>query len=223
MRGKPLFLECQRTDWMWAYVDGKCVGRTDQFTQNIFDLSDFSGRETFELVLAVRYYWNGTWGLTEPPKLVSAETVLRGKWFRKNPGLYNIRGKGGDNPDRVGTGPQSAPARRDNPQSSILWYRQTVEIRKPKGLAAPVYVELDDDWRTHAVIYWNGRPIGMYASVGPDRRFYIPEGFIRPGGNELAIAVDGYAENAKVGGIQMGTYQRNVELTLRLQRQEEKP
>jgi len=96
-----------------------------------------------------------------------------------------------------------------------LWYKYEITVKRPEDLIAPIYVELDDNWKTHATIYWNGYPIGMYASVGPDRRFYIQDGIIEDV-NSLIILVEGYNTSSQCGNIALGAYEELVPLRIKL-------
>ena len=82
--------------------------------------------------------------------------------------------------------------------------------------AAPVYLELGEDWQRHAVIYWNGRAVGRYADVGPDRKFHLVREWIKPEGNCLEILLDGYSGAAQPGSVHFGVYQLQRKLKLEL-------
>ena len=80
---------------------------------------------------------------------------------------------------------------------------------------APLYVELDEAWREHALIFFNGVPIGQCAHIGPDRRFYVPDELVARD-NVLVIAVEGHGNDAQTGGIKVDTYERRATYALSL-------
>ncbi|MDR1439466.1 MAG: beta-galactosidase [Clostridiales bacterium] len=110
--------------------------------------------------------------------------------------------------------PAYTPADTPADAYARLWYRREIAVRRPEKMRAPIYVELDDGWKSYARIYWNGSPIGLYADIGPDRRFYVPDRLIAET-NALAIAVDGYHSPTACGGVAMGVYERRVPIDLR--------
>ena len=205
MRSKPLFLECPRVDELYAYVDGQFVGYSDPHMSSVFDLSAFSERKSFEVTLASRHAWTSAWNLMEAPKLVAMDSALRGTWHRCD-------GRQGER-EQWPTQPTGWQPLAGLPPARVAWYRRTVCVQRPAGLAAPVYVELDANWRRHAVIYWNGVARGQFADVGPDRRFYLPDSEIKTE-NHLVIAVDGYDGQAACGELRLGVYHQMREITM---------
>lgn len=204
MQNRPLFLECSQLDDAWCYVNQKCLGRTLRQMSTTFDLSAFSNEKSISVMIAARYYWHPTTTFSQAPRLVSAEAVVPSTLWRR-PGPGDSADAASD--DRYSqVPPQNAQA---------LWVRQDVSVESPAGISAPLYVELDDRFRSHAVIFWNDQPIGHYADVGPDRRFYIPSGIVART-NRLSIFVDGHAHSAFPGGVKVGAYAQAVELSIRL-------
>ncbi|HEY3397312.1 MAG TPA: beta-galactosidase [Armatimonadota bacterium] len=208
LRGKPLFLECPYWEEAWAYVDGVCVGSNLTGTQTTFDLTAYADRAELDLTVALRYQWQGgNWALTAPPKLVTADQVLRGAW-QKRLGAEGQREQWAAATDGWADPAATAPARR-------VWYRREVHIERPADLVAPVYVELHDV-ATYATLYWNGHPIGQYAPAGPDRRFYVWDDLIQAD-NTLVLEVDGYPAPAAEGQVSLGVYYQSVPLRLELE------
>ena len=211
-QGRPLFLECPPVEEAWAYADGRCLGRAYAASSTTFDLSAFTDRAEIEVVLAVRHNWyffNACWGLEGAPRLVLVERVLDGPW-------YMAAGTAGEHHGwsaaAVGWGP--APTVPVLPPGR-LWVRRSVAVTIPEGVSAPLYVELAGNWQTHATVYWNGQPAGIYAAVGPEKRFYIPEHRVQPH-NLIVVAVNGYAVPAACGEIRVGAYSLMHKLTVQL-------
>jgi len=209
-RGKPLFLECPPVEEAWAYADGRRLGRTHCGSSTTFDLSSVSDRESVELTLAVRqnwFFWNERFGLPGAPRLLSPGQPLDATW--------SLRGRALSEPE---------PWRA----MGVVWVdelaavksvrrvlaRCPVNVSVPVDCSAPLYVELDG-WISRAVLYWNGKPIGLYSEVGPQKRFYIPEEMIKAE-NTVHVLVDGYCGSAAIGTLSAGFYFRNrcVNLTL---------
>jgi hypothetical protein len=202
-RGKPLFLECPPVEEVWAYLDGRRLGRTHCASSTTFDLSSVSDRESVELTLAVRqnwFFWNERFGLPGAPRLVSPGQPLDATW--------SMRGRALSEPEPwramgiVWVDEQAAvkTVRR-------LLARCPVNVSVPADCAAPLFVELDN-WTSRAVLYWNGNPIGLFSEVGPQKRFYILEEMIKAE-NAVHVQVDGYCGPAVIGTLTAGFYFRN--------------
>ena len=95
-----------------------------------------------------------------------------------------------------------------------MWLRQKITIHKSLELIAPLYVELAD-FKTHATIYWNGVPIGIYASTDIGNKFYIPDNLVQHE-NQVVVVVDGYQAMARLGHVCVGSYQRSRGVEVRL-------
>lgn len=207
MRGKPLFLRLPRVSEAWVYANGSQVGYVNEHLSTVIDLSAFSGSLEISLAIALRYLnWMRPWALLEAPVLFTADRALDGWKLRK-----------GSEGERMGW-LTSADCWTEAPPAvtfTRLWYRREVTIRRPEGLIAPVCVELDEGWKSYAGVYWNGVPIGLYADIGPDRRFYVPDGMIQDV-NTLVVVVDGYNQPTVCGGVSMGVYERKVPLLIQL-------
>jgi hypothetical protein len=207
MRGKRMLLECPKSDQMWVYADGRRVGMAYTDQSKCFDLSAFSGGEEVSIAIALRCSWKWMFSLTSPPRLVAVDRILDSGWWRRD-GFEGDRNGWRSRDD--GWSPLAGL-----PAGRFAWFRQKIRIDRPDGLWAPVYVELDEGWRTHATIHWNGRAIGQYAAAGPDRRFYVADDWISED-NALAIAVDGYGADAILGSVRMGTYEVRVPLRMQI-------
>ncbi|MDR1061537.1 MAG: beta-galactosidase [Clostridiales bacterium] len=208
LRGRPLFLRLPKVSEAWVYADGTPAGYVSEHLSSIIDLSAHSDREEIALAVALRYLnWMRPWALLEAPVLFAAHRVLRGWQLRK--------GSQGERQGWLesGEGWQHSPPPATDAR---LWYRREIAVRRPAGLIAPVYVELDEGWKSYAKVYWNGQPIGLYADVGPDRQFYVPDRLIREN-NQIAVSVDGYHSLTACGGTAMGAYERRVPVALRLE------
>lgn len=206
MQGRPLFLECSKLDDAWCYVNGKCIGRTRSQSSTTFDLSAYSREKSISVVIAARYFWATRTSLTTAPKFVSVDAVL--------PTTLQRRAGYGDidiTAQRSGFTPKLSSG------AQAYWMQREVTVEIPAGIAAPLYVELDDQWKHHALIYWNGTAIGRYASVGPDRRFYIPSGLLKSQ-NRLAIFVEGHNADAAAGSVSVGAYSESVQLEIKIRK-----
>ena len=199
-----LYLDLGNTNWTVVYVNGEYLGEAGSDNSGWLDLSRFAGCRRLELQLAVVNYWTYPWQLTVPPKLVHYPRALTGPW-------------------KVARAEQAQewsaflpPAA--TPRARQLRCRARVDVQLPPEdeFAAPVYLELGEDWQRHAVIYWNGRAVGRYADVGPDRKFHLVREWIKPEGNCLEILLDGYSGAAQPGSIHFGVYQLQRKLKLEL-------
>jgi hypothetical protein len=170
------------------------------------DISAFSNLKEINIAIAIRYLnWFRPHVLLDAPALFTVDQVLCEDWFLRKESEEDASLKIGNDADWNNVFPEPADTR--------LYCKYEVALKRPENLIAPVYVELDDNWKTHATIYWNGYPIGMYASVGPDRRFYIQDGIIEAV-NSLVIVVDGYNTTPLVGNICLGVYEELVPLKI---------
>ena len=207
MRGRPIFLECGKMDDAWCYVNGKLVGRAFHQMSATFDLSEFSNEKPVQVVIAGRYYWQSKCLPSIVPRLVAADAVVPTTFLRRE-GPDGERGKFFEAPGAFESHSQPAG-------EQTLWVRQEVTVDIPKGIVAPMYVELDENWKANAVIYWNGRAIGRYSIVGPDRRFFIPTGILKKK-NVLTIYVDGHGSAAETGGIKVAPFQENLGFSIKV-------
>ena len=207
LRGRPIFLECGKMDNAWCYVNGKLVGRAYHQMSATFDLSEFSNEKSVQVLLAGRFYWQSKCLPSIVPRLVTADSVLPPAFLRRE-GADGERGKYFDS--AAGFESQAQPA-----DAQALWVRREVTVDIPKGIVAPMYVELDEKWNANAVIYWNGKAIGRYSVVGPDRRFFIPTGLLKKE-NILTVYVDGHASAAQAGGVNVAPYAEHVAFAIKL-------
>ncbi len=199
MRGKPLFLELPPCADAWLYVNGQFHDRVNGDRTPVFNLTACADADALDLVLGLRYYHLGTpYFLTAPPKLLGFDRVIDGQWALR-------KGSQGECEQWLTTADDAWRSASEGAPEARLWYRQAVRIEQTETLWAPLYVELDNEWQANAIIYWNGAPIGLYSEVGPDRRFYVPEGSIRQD-NVLCIAVDGLAHPPATGKIRIGSF-----------------
>ena len=206
MQGRPLFLEAGKLDDAWCYVDGRLIGRAYHQMSATFDLSAFANRPTIDVVIVGRHYWQDLTFPKTVPKLLSPDSVLSG----------SVRRRDGSAGERQGYITSPAVFSRNTPpaHAQALWVKRAVTCSIPDGLIAPVFVELDEGWRSNAVLYWNGHAIGRYSVVGPDRQFYIPSGLICPD-NDLVAYVDGHGSDARAGGVTLGVFDESVTLKIR--------
>src|SRR6185312_5951862 len=93
---------------------------------------------------------------------------------------------GGDSWKSVPVGQNAAPA----PEALLTWYRMQFELPSRKsGVWVPWHLHLEADG--NGFIYINGRCLGRYWQVGPQRDFYIPETWLNFGaGKTNAIALN---------------------------------
>jgi beta-galactosidase len=90
------------------------------------------------------------------------------------------------------------PVNLPHPETTpgIAWYRTTVDLDLPKGQDVPVGLRFTDDptRRYRVLIFVNGWDVGQYINdVGPQRVFVLPQGILRPQGeNTIALAVWSY-------------------------------
>ncbi|MBX7057695.1 MAG: beta-galactosidase [Leptospirales bacterium] len=76
------------------------------------------------------------------------------------------------------------------PDDGIIWLRARFKLRRPRGLVEPLLAIVSGPQVLH--LYVNDVYIGRYWSdFGPQSRFYIPDGLLRHGDNELLAG--GYA------------------------------
>ena len=206
LRGGALYCDLGRINWTGVYVNGRYLGETGADHGGWLDLSEFSDETELKIQLAVVNYWN-----VYPNHLAAAPRLLR----------FDRRLASGWRLARASEALTWSPFRPlgECPPARQLRYRARVDaVLPPAGeFAAPVYVELDDDWQRHAVIRWNGRAVGRYADVGPDRRFLIPDGTIQPRDNVLEIELDGYAAPARPGRVRFGLYELKRKLELEIE------
>jgi len=208
MLGKPLFLKLPRIAEAWIYVEGQLVGMINEHHSTTVDISAFSSIEEINIAVALRYLnWFRPSVLTQAPTLFTVDQVLQEEWHVRKESEEDKR-KWMENCEEWKNG-------HPDPSDTRLWYKYEITVKRPEDLIAPIYVELDDNWKTHATIYWNGYPIGMYASVGPDRRFYIQDGIIEDV-NSLIILVEGYNTSSQCGNIALGAYEELVPLRIKL-------
>lgn len=70
----------------------------------------------------------------------------------------------------------------------IIWLRRKFRYDPGKGFSAPLKL-----WITEAdqklTMYVNGRPVGRYDALGPQKEFYIPETFLNPCGENLLALI----------------------------------
>lgn len=200
-RNGPLLLDFGPTNWGVLYVNGRYAGEFGSDNGGVIAVGDPAGAAELHLqVVLVNYMMGKTTHLDRIPKLLRYDRLLTGGWTAAKIG--DVR------PWCARTA--QAPAARQ------LKIGYDVTVRLPGAeFAYPVYVELDDNWRRHAVLFWNGRPFARYADVGPDRRFHLPEDWIRPGSNRLEIELDGYAADAVPGKLRFGFYERKRKIELR--------
>jgi hypothetical protein len=207
LRGRPIFLECGKMDNAWCYVNGKLVGRAFHQMSATFDLSEYSNEKSVQVLLAGRYYWQSKCLPSVLPRLVAADSVLPPAFLRRE-GADGERGKYFDSAAAFETQVQPADAQ-------AFWVRHEVTVDIPKGHVAPMYVELDEKWNANAVIYWNGKPIGRYSIVGPDRRFFIATGLLKKE-NILTVYVDGHGSAAQAGGVNVAPFAEHVAFSIKL-------
>ena len=206
LRGRPIFLECGKIDDAWCYVKGKLAGRAYHEMSATFDLSEYSNETSIQVLIAGRYYWEAACLPTIVPRLVTADSVVPSTFLRRD-GADGERGKYFDSPGAFETEVQPIEAQ-------ALWVRREVTVDIPKGIVAPMYVELDEEWKANAVLYWNGKAIGRYSIVGPDRRFFIPTGILKKE-NVLTVYVDGHGSAAEAGGVKVAPFAEHVALSLK--------
>ena len=208
MQGKPLFIKLPAAAEAWIYAEGQLAGMINEHHSTAIDISAFSGLEEITIAIALRYTnWFRPHVLSEAPVLFTVDQALYGDWYIRKESKEELREKLQSSFDWEEEYPETAPGR--------LYCRYEVALKRPENLIAPVYAELDDNWKTHAVIYWNGYPIGMYAPAGPDRRFYIQDGIIGEV-NSLVVVLDGYNTAPRTGSISFGVYEELVPFEIRL-------
>jgi len=205
MNCRGLFLACPRVDQMWVYAEGERVGMAHTDQSRFFDLRRLASRGEIDLAIALRSSWKSTLHLSEPPRLVAVDRVVDTGWSRLD-GRQGEREGWASREDGWVSADEASRA-------GIVWYRRRIAIERPDGVWAPLYVELDDAWREHALIFFNGVPIGQYAHIGPDRRFYVPDELVSRD-NTLVIAVDGHGDDAQTGGLCVDAYERRAAYTL---------
>ncbi|MDO8685104.1 MAG: hypothetical protein Q7J78_00365, partial [Clostridiales bacterium] len=203
-----LFLKLPRVAEAWIYVEEQLLGMINEHHSTTIDISGFSNREEIKIAIALRYVnWFRPCVLTEAPVFFTVDRILREDWYVR-------KGSEGERENWIENAEDWKSGHPDSTDTR-LWCGYEVAVRRPEGLIAPVYVELDDNWKTHAAMYWNGYPVGMYASVGPDRRFYIQDGIIQDV-NSLVISLDGYSTPAQCGSLTLGVYEELVPLRIKL-------
>ena len=208
LRGRPIFLECGKMDDAWCYANGKLVGRAYHQMSATFDLSEFSNETSVQVLIAGRNYWLPNCLPSIVPRLVTADTVAPSTFLRRD-GADGDRGRYFDSPGAFEAEAQPIEAQ-------AFWVRREVGVDIPKGIIAPMYVELDEKWNANAVLYWNGKAIGRYSIVGPDRRFFIPTGLLKKE-NILTVYVDGHGAAAEAGGVKVAPFAEHVALSLKFQ------
>lgn len=208
MKGKPLFLRLPKVAEAWVYTDGRLVGTINEHSSSIMDFSDFSGSDEMVIAIALRYLnWLRPWVLTQAPVLYTADRVLSEGWQIRKDSQGEREGWLENSEGWSSTAPADADTR--------VWCSRKVAVMHPEGLISPAYVEMDDHWKSHATLYWNKYPIGMYAPMGPDRRFYVQDG-IMDENNTLTVALDGYNAAASCGDVSFGVYEELAALKIRL-------
>jgi hypothetical protein len=197
--GRPIFLQTSPVEEAWIYVNGELAARKLSGTSSIYDLTRFCGGGDLDITIAVRHNWyffNETWGMSDAPKLVAATQTIAPEWLLS-------AGTEGEHDhwateDRNWREPDAFDGVRD------IWVRRTVEVEARRGGTAPVYVEMAG-WRTHADICWNGVPIGLYASVGPQTRFFVPDSLVCEH-NQVVAHVTGYGAAVVAGSLDVKSY-----------------
>ena len=91
----------------------------------------------------------------------------------------------------------------------LQWYTQDVTLSLPKGQDVPVGLRFGGDFtaKYRVLVFVNGWNVGQYVNdVGPQRTFYLPEGILRPQGNNrisLAVWSD---DGAGLGPVSLTTF-----------------
>src|SRR5256885_1822114 len=92
----------------------------------------------------------------------------------------------------------------------VTWYRTTVNPHLPAGQDTSVGLRIDDDPARpyRAEIFVNGWQLGRYINgVGPQHSFPIPNGILRPDGdNTIAIAVWSTGTGGGLGTVRLEAY-----------------
>lgn len=208
-RNGPLFLECPPVEEAWAYVNGQPLGHTRCASSTAFDLTPVAAGTSVDVLLAVRhnwFFWTDRFGLGGAPRLVAPGRLLDPDW--------QLRGSPLPRPEPWQGLDLAWSGVRPEPVSRRLWVRCPVTVSVPPERSAPFYVELTG-WRSRAVLYWNGQPLGLYGETGPQTRFYVPEALLQRE-NTVHLRVDGYRGPATLGTLTAGFYfdHRCLSLTL---------
>jgi hypothetical protein len=80
----------------------------------------------------------------------------------------------------------------------IVWYRKRFCLENDCRYVAPLRLTLNEV-RSRCLIFLNGRLIGRYADIGPQKDFYLPEPWLRDE-NTLALAVESFDEDGGITG-----------------------
>ncbi len=147
----------------------------------------------------------------EPVGLLSCELdPARPIAWRVRGGLWHM-----DAPDTLAW--RDEPVREQDP--AIVWYRTSFALDLPADHRVPVGLRIQNT-PGKVFIYLNGLLVGRYwGEVGPQTRFYLPEGLLRPRGrNDLALAHWQRGARAPLGPVRLEAYPAHRRFTLRVQR-----
>jgi len=137
-----------------------------------------------------------TSGILKPPVV---EGKSRGRAFRVEIGKFRVRQHlsgipagyaNGDYDDSAWpTVPAAEKYVMQEDAGTILWMRRKFRFHRPSGFRSAVKLRIPGA-ESRCLIFINGKPAGWYEAIGPQRDFYIPDGFLKEE-NVLAIILEG--------------------------------
>ncbi len=78
------------------------------------------------------------------------------------------------------------PEEDERTAGPVRWHRATFSLSAPLDTATPLLARLDNIGK--GVLWLNGRNLGRYWQIGPQRDYYLPEPWLKVGENVLILA-----------------------------------
>ena len=98
----------------------------------------------------------------------------------------------------------------DGPREWIGWFRTAFDLALPEDIFMPLGLVMDGvaHGGDKALLYLNGYLLGHYwPNRGPQVKFFLPDGILRQGHNDLAIAVwRRHPEQGRLGAVRLEPY-----------------
>jgi hypothetical protein len=93
-----------------------------------------------------------------------------------------------------------------NPLPAFTWCRAKFAKPQPEEVwTVPCKLTFDAD--CDALIFLNGKFVGRYVTIGPQREFYLPEPYLAPGDNTLTFLLAYTDQPQHLRQLQVGPYQ----------------